>query len=291
MKKSVLPLIALAVLVCIPAWADTTINPVNRHAYGANIGWVNARGDVTHGAVIGQHYCSGAMWGANVGWISLGVGAPTNGWQYGNAAANDWGVNHDGTGRLTGHAYGANIGWITFEQTHGQPKVDLLTGNLSGYAWGANVGWISLNSGVAHVQTDTLDAGPDTDGDGIPDAFEYKHVGNLTTLHGGGHDHDLDGVSDVDEYGADTNPDDIGEYFAITAIERAGDTNAVTWTVQPTRLYRLVQTDSLTGAPVWVDSGLGVMPPGPGPTRAAQVVESGVTNRFYRARAIVPLAP
>lgn len=290
MKRHEILSAAVACAAAVTVWADTTINLVNRHAYGANIGWVNARGDVTHGALIGQYYCTGSVWSANCGWIGLGNG-PTNGWQYGNAAVNDWGVNHDGAGRLSGYAYGANIGWIAFEQTYGQPTIDLLTGNLSGYAWSANVGWISLDSGVAHVQTDTLDAGPDTDGDGIPDAWEYQKVGTLALLAGGNNDHDGDGVSDVDEYYADTDPADITDLFVITAFDRAGDTNLVEWTVQPTRLYRLGQTDSLTGTPAWADCGLGVMMPGPGPTRTGQMSEPNITNRFYRAQAIVPLAP
>lgn len=283
---------ALILTVAVVATgADTTIDAGNRHVYGANIGWIDARGDVTNGAVIGQHYCYGAMWSANVGWISLGTGAPANGWSYGNASASDWGVNHDGTGRLTGYAHGANIGWITFEQTYGQPCVDLITGTLSGYVWGANIGWIALSNTFAHAQTGTLDAGPDSDNDGIPDAFEYRRVGNLTTLHGGGHDYDGDGMSDADEYHADTDPSDASDAFVITAIARSGNTNLVIWTVQPTRLYRLSQTDSLTGTPTWVDSGLGVMSPGPGPTRTGAVLGSGATNRFYRPLAIVPLTP
>jgi len=147
-----------------PAWSDTTINAANHDAYGANIGWLDARGDVAHGAVIGQSYCTGYVWSANCGWICLGNG-PTNGWQYGNASVSDWGVNHDGAGNLSGCAYGANVGWLVFEQTNGQPRLDLATGKMTGYVWSANAGWIGLSNAYAHVQTDTLSPGPDTDGD------------------------------------------------------------------------------------------------------------------------------
>ena len=58
-------------------------------------------------------------------------------------------MNLDTSGNLSGYAYGANIGWIAFEQTYGQPKVNLATGNLSGYVWSANCGWISLSNTVA----------------------------------------------------------------------------------------------------------------------------------------------
>lgn len=285
-------LVSLAIgCISWQAIAATTINTVNHHAYGANMGWINARGDATNGAMIGQFYCAGAMWGANVGWISLGASAPTNGWQHGNTAANDWGVNHDGLGNLRGYAYGANVGWIHFE-SNGNPRVDLLTGALSGHAWGANVGWISLSNAFAFVQTDTLDPGPDTDGDGIPDAWEMKTVGDLVTLGAHPADHDNDGSPDVDEFRADTDPDDDASFFAVTAYARAGPTNTLTWTVAPTRLYRLETSPAMTNGAAWSDSGHGLLAPGAGPVQIREVVDpSPADTRFHRARAVVPLAP
>lgn len=275
---------------CLTAFGDSTINVVNRFAYGANVGWLDARGDVTNGVVIGQFYCKGYLWGANIGWISLGSGTPSNGWQYANNSATDWGVNHDGAGNLTGYAYGANVGWIAFEQTYGQPRVNLHTGDLSGYVWGANIGWIALETDVAHVRTDILDTGPDADGDGIPDAWEYMMAGDLTTLGPHPDDYDGDGVSDYHEYLAGTDPLDATSFFVVTNIYRQGDTNWVEWTVQPTRQYQLVRTDSLTGTPVWADSGFGVMAPDPAQAMTRSVVTNAVPQ-FYRVRAIVPLAP
>ena len=69
-------------------------------AYGDSwAGWVNAAGDVTHGMQIGTSYCAGFLWSPALGWIGLGA-APTNGWLYTNLSADDWGVNHDGLGRV-----------------------------------------------------------------------------------------------------------------------------------------------------------------------------------------------
>jgi len=271
--------------------AESTVNPVHRYAYGANAGWIDARADATNGAVLGQSYCTGYLWSGNVGWIGLGNG-PANGWHYSNASATDWGVNHDGAGHLTGYAYGANIGWLTFEQTYGQPRIDLLTGNLSGYAWGANVGWLSLASSQAFVRTDTLGAGPDTDGDGIPDAWEYQTAGDLLTLQGGGADFDHDGVTDADEALADTDPRDPGSRLVITEFTRAGNADMTTWPVAQTRFYRLEQTGSLSPAPlVWSDSGYGLIPPGGEPELSRGVAAPAATQRFYRVQAVVPLSP
>jgi hypothetical protein len=271
--------------------ADSTVNPAHRYAYGANAGWIDARADTTNGAALGQSYCAGYLWSGNVGWIGLGNG-PTNGWHYSNASATDWGVNHDGAGLLTGYAYGANIGWLTFEQTYGEPRIDLLTGNLSGYAWGANVGWISLANSQAFVRTDTLGAGPDTDADGIPDAWEYQTAGDLAQLTNGGADWDHDGVTDADEALADTDPLDSGSRLAITAFTRVSGTDSTTWPVAQTRLYRLEQADRLTPAPAaWTDSGYGLIQPGGAPHVTRGVAGSAATQRFYRVQAVVPLSP
>ncbi|HBA82465.1 MAG TPA: hypothetical protein DCZ95_00070 [Verrucomicrobia bacterium] len=282
--------IILGLLLSASAQAATTINPTNNDAYGANIGWINFQGDITNGAVIGQSFCTGYVWSANCGWISLGNG-PTNGWQYSNLAANDWGVNHDGAGNLSGYAYGANIGWINFEQTYGQPRVSLLNGKMNGYMWGANVGWIGLSNSQAYVQIDRLEAGPDTDGDGIPDPWEYRMAGNLTTLHGGSHDEDVDGVPDTGEYHADTHPTQAVSRLDLVDARRTANTNRLTWTVEPTRFYRLEQSPTATNNAPWTDSGLGQLTPDASPTMTRELVDPASTARFYRVKAVAPLAP
>ena len=267
------------------AFAASTIDPAHPHAWGANIGWLDMQGDVANGTAVGQSYCAGYAWSANCGWICLGNG-PTNGWRYSNASLADWGVNHDGQGRLSGYAWGANIGWINFEQTNGVPRVDLPTGNLSGHVWGENVGWISLNNAQAYVRTTTLSPGPDNDGDGIPDPWEYQTAEDTNTLFSG-HDQDGDGAFDEEEYAADTDPMDGEDLLEIVSAQSLRGTNRTEWTVEPTRFYRLEQAAAATNGALWTDSGLGLMAPGPGATMARDAVDS--TSRFYRVKAVVPL--
>ena len=107
----------LLLTLAVSVQAATTINATNRFAYGANNGWVDARGDGTNGAVIGEYVCAGFLYGANVGWISMGGGVPTNGIQYQNLAATDFGVNHDGVGNLRGFAYGPISGGLRLNPT------------------------------------------------------------------------------------------------------------------------------------------------------------------------------
>jgi hypothetical protein len=265
--------------------AATTIDSANRYAYGANIGWADWRGDTNNGAVIGDYVCSGYIYFANVGWISLGNGSPTNGIQYQNLSAGDFGVNQDGIGNLRGYAYGANIGWINFENT-GAPKVDLRTGNLSGYVWSANCGWISLSNAVAFVQTDTVSPGL-LDTNGLPIAWEMTYFGQTGVATNA--DPDGDGMNNLQEYLAGTNPNDATDLLRITAENfGAGGTNAtLTWKSATTRFY-LIQKTLTLNPPIWFDSGLGlVSPDGTSTTRA--FTDTNASARFYRVEALRPL--
>jgi hypothetical protein len=275
----------------------TTINAANHFSYGANIGWMDWRGDVTSGAVIGEYICTGAIYAANVGWISLGSGTPANGIRYQNNSAGDFGVNHDGLGNLRGYAYGANIGWLTFTNrdggggTYDGPKVDLLNGRLSGFIWSANCGWISLSNAFAFVQTDILQMGLDTDGDGIPDAWEREKFGSLMVATATS-DQDGDGFKDVNEYLADTNPNDPQSFLSITGqnIAAGGSPLSLTWSSQPTRQYH-VQKRTLVDSGLWSDVGLGLISPDAGATTTRAFTDTASATRFFRVEAVKPLSP
>lgn len=281
--------LSLCGLIAMTVNAATTINATNKFSYGANIGWVDWRGDTNGGAVIGDYVCSGYIYAANVGWIHLGSGSPVNLIQYQNNAATDYGVNHDGLGNLRGYAYGANIGWINFENL-GAPKVDLFTGKLSGSAYSANCGWISLSNAFAHVQTDTIAPGIDTDGDGIADAWELTYTNSLAGF-GPGTDSDGDGASDKSEYLAGTHPKDANSALKITdyITTPTGSSATLTWSSVLTRQYRIQRALDLN-APVWFDSGLGLIAPD-GATTARLVTDTNALSRFYRVQAIKPLSP
>jgi hypothetical protein len=269
------------------ARAATTIDPVNRYAYGANLGWLDAVADTNNGAVIGDYVCSGYIYSANVGWINLGSGSPANQIQYQNNSTADFGVNNDGLGDLSGYAWGANIGWLTFEQTYGQPKVNMLTGQLSGYVWSANCGWISLSNAVASVQTDSLFPGPLAP-NGLPIPWLLTYFG--TTNVDANADPDHDGMSNAQEYQAGTNPNDSNSVLRITAESfSAGGTNAsLTWNSVPTRFYYILKTTGLNPA-VWADSGLGLITPSAGSSTTDGFADTSAPARFYRVEAVLPL--
>lgn len=274
--------------VLLPLWstalAGTTINATNHYAWAANTGWIESRGDVTNGLVIGEYVCAGYIYGANIGWINFGSGTPTNGIAYQNLSADDFGVNLNATnGNLRGYAYGANIGWINFEDT-GAPAVNLLTGALSGYAYGANIGWISLSNAFAFVQTDSIQSGLDSRHSGLPDAWQRVNF-EMTGISANA-DADGDGMSNLQEYRAGTDPNDANDTLRFVDFMRNGLSQSVVlqWSAKPTRYYVLEQTKSLTN----------------GMTDFWNMPMAGWNNlsftdtnsaSFYRVRAYRPLMP
>src|ERR1035437_2829847 len=233
MKRLVFLLLVASVVSRVEA--ATTIDAGNRYAYGANIGWLDWRGDSNNGANIGDYVCSGYIYSANVGWINLGNGSPTNGIRYLNLSASDFGVNQDGLGNLRGNAWGANIGWIAFENT-GVPKVDLFTGNLSGSVWSANCGWVSLSNAVAYVQTDTITPGALAP-DGLPIAWLLANFG--TTNINANADPTGKGMTITQDYLAGTDPNNANSLLRISAESFAsGGTSAnLTWDSVSSRFY------------------------------------------------------
>jgi hypothetical protein len=291
MKTRNLIWIVLAVIGLQPfaaVRAATTIDLANRYAWGGNIGWLNGVADTNNGAIIGNYVCSGYIYSANVGWINLGSGSPTNGIYYQNLSAGDFGVNNDGEGDLTGYAWGANIGWITFEQTYGKPKVNLLTGALSGYVWSANCGWISLSNSVAYVQTDTLYPGQLAP-NGLPIPWLLSYFG--TTNVNPNADPTGKGMTIAQDYVAGTDPNNVHSVLRITAesFTYRGTVDSLTWDSEPTRLYDIEVNTNLTTA-TWKDSGLGSIAPSAGATTTAGFLQStNVPARFYRVQASLPL--
>ena len=244
-----------------PPLTDSTVSPTAPYFHGANIGWIHARPTTDWGLVIGETTCSGFAHSANCGWIGFGDASPVNGIRYSNTDGADHGVNHDGLGNLSGLAWGANIGWINFGlgdngaprpvNDPGRPRFSLLTGQFAGYAHGANVGWIDLSTLV----TKTI-AGPDTDADGIADAWEREKFTYLTVANASS-DFDKDGVSDSSEATADTDPNDPNSRLRITASqffvhpEEFFNSWSGTFTSSPKRLYRIEASADLGVADPW----------------------------------------
>lgn len=267
--------------------AASTISASNKWAWAANSGWVNCLADVTNGMEVGEFVCSGYWWSTNVGWICLGNGNPTNGVRYTNVSSNDYGVNHSGAGVLRGFAWSDSIGWINFEDT-GAPKIDLKTGMLSGYAWGGSMGWISFTNIQAFSQSTNIASSADSDLDGIPDQWEMANAGNLTDLgNPADPDYDDDGVDDVDEYGAGTNPKNDGSLLKVTNLKLSGSNVQLSWLTSSTRVYKVeTRPNLLTGS--WTTNGTVVTTTA---TSTTSTISMGsYSGLFYRIKACLPFS-
>ncbi|MGL4401740.1 MAG: hypothetical protein ACRCXD_17910 [Luteolibacter sp.] len=270
--------------------AQSTISPTARYAYAANAGWVDSRPSLPDGVRVFDTALSGYSYAANFGWIHLGDGTPSNGHTYSNTSSTDYGVNASPTGILTGLAYAANIGWITFEQTHGQPKLDLRTGKFTGSIYSANIGWIALDTAFTDLATSSI-ARPDTDNDGIADTWENLNYGNLTTASSTS-DKDGDGASDLAEYNSGTLPNNPDSLLKIVShTYSASSTQAdISFTTVLTRNYRLEYDEDLVGP--WTDSVLGSFLPTGSLTSKTLSSLSPAPRRFFRAVAMpLPTAP
>jgi len=102
----------------------------------------------------------------------------------------------------------------------------------------------------------------DSDGDGLADAWELQHFGNLNSNGAG--DPDNDGVSNLREFRAGTNPTDPSSRFEVVEITKVPNGISIQWTSQADRRYRVRRSSDLLAAPesyVAVQANLAATPP------------------------------
>lgn len=147
-----------------------------------------------------------------------------------------------------------------------KPKL-FMGGSFDGYDRKASFGYPNWTLG-------------DTDHNGMSDWWELHYFGVLTGTAPDG-DADHDGVSNLEEYLAGTNPTNANSYFHIVSLTLGSPTKILA-TSEPGKFYTLLYADA-------VDTNWTAVA---GQGRIPSLIEgtlelndsSSVTNRFYRVR-------
>ena len=131
---------------------------------------------------------------------------------------------------------------------------------------------INASSDFAPLPTDRgrteridLRLGPapvDSDGDGLADAWEQQYFGSLNANPGD--DPDGDGMNNLREFRAGTNPTDAQSVFELVDISKVANGISVRWSSQSDRSYRVRRSATLLTTPAdyqVVQAGLAATPP------------------------------
>src|SRR6185312_6441414 len=99
---------------------------------------------------------------------------------------------------------------------------------------------------VSNTGTNNLVAtNPDSDGDGLPDAWETQYFGTLA--YGANDDPDHDGLSNYQEYIAGTDPGNANSVLRVTDINAASGQVNLTWNSVAGKTYTIYSASQIGG--------------------------------------------
>jgi len=126
---------------------------------------------------------------------------------------------------------------------------------------------------------------PDTDFDGIRDSYEDAHAMNKIDAADAAQDFDGDGMTNLAEYLAATDPRDAASRLRVVSITRSGTNCVISFSAEAGRPYRLEFKNSLADLNWQLVSDLT-----PNISGTAQITDNsaGTTPRFYRIRLLLP---
>jgi hypothetical protein len=131
-------------------------------------------------------------------------------------------------------------------------------------------------------------SGGDTDGDGMPDNWEQQYSLDLNDPDDAGEDADADGLTNLEEYLAGTDPRDSGSFLRITSVAPSPGNVAVTFNAVAAKTYTIQYRDSLsTGA--WLRLNDVAAQGSSGPVTIFDTAPGPLPQRYYRL--VTPEAP
>ncbi len=189
---------------------------------------------------------------------------------------------------------GNNVPDIRFISETSYPLLPNWTGNFSNGVWRGQLVVpapatnlvLTADDGQGHQGFSlplTVAADLDSNDNGLPDAWETLHFGSLQ-LPGGSPDADPDGdgLSNLEEWKAGSDPTDPASAVRITSVQMRDLDLVLTFEGVPGRSYSVERTSDINH-PTWV-SLTGVIP-GQGATQTiTDRGAAGAPNRFYRIR-------
>ncbi|HSA03374.1 MAG TPA: immunoglobulin domain-containing protein, partial [Candidatus Paceibacterota bacterium] len=131
-----------------------------------------------------------------------------------------------------------------------------------------------------------VEADLDSDGDGLPDAFESNHGLNPKDPADAAKDADHDGASNLEEYLAGTNPQDATSLLKVDQIDGSGTVTIRFWCLTG-RSYSLLYRDTIESQ-LWTSlTNIAAIAGTTEHTRLVEIVDpqaAGIIQRYYRLR-------
>ena len=122
----------------------------------------------------------------------------------------------------------------------------------------------------------------DSDGDGLPDAWEIQYFGSINDPRATPNaDPDGDGFTNLQEYLAGTDPKDPNSSLKFDSVTMAGSQTLLRFTAVASRTYTVLYRDDLSNG-TWLRLQNVPGQPGTGPVDVTDSGAGASATRFYR---------